>query len=117
MDHAAAEDLEPVGAGADLQFAALARAADIDLGRWFGEREIARAEAHRQVVETEKGAAELDQTALQVTHMGRTVDDQPFDLMKPRRMGRIMVAAEGPSGDDDPDRGLLCLHRADLDRR
>src|SRR5262245_7846252 len=61
VDHATAEDLEPVAARADLQLAALARAADIDFGRRLGERKIARAETHRQIVEAEKGAAKLDQ--------------------------------------------------------
>ena len=37
VDHAAAEDLEPVAAGADLQFAAFARAADIEIGRGLGD--------------------------------------------------------------------------------
>ena len=69
MHHAAAEDFQPIAAGADLQLAARARAADIDLGRGLGEREIARAEAHRQVVDIEEGAAELDQAALEVAHM------------------------------------------------
>ena len=40
----------------------------------LGEREIARAEAHRQIVDLEEGAAELDQAALQMAHMGRAVD-------------------------------------------
>src|SRR6516162_964256 len=85
VDHAAPEDLEPIAAGADLELAALTRAADIDLGRRLGEREIARAKADRQVVDREEGAEELDQTALQMTHMARAVDDQPLDLMKHRR--------------------------------
>src|SRR6202011_858913 len=103
VHHPAAEDFEPVAAGADLQFAALARAADVDFGRRLGEREIARAEADRQVVEAKKGAAEFDQAALQMAHMARPVDTQPLDLVEHRRVRRIMVAAEGPAGDDDAD--------------
>src|SRR5215472_2479844 len=117
VHHAAAKDLEPVATGADLQFPACARAPDIDLGRGFGERKVARAEADRQIVETEKGAAELDQTALQMTHMAHPVDHQPLDLMKHRRVRRIVVAAESPPRHDDPDWRRLCLHRADLHRR
>ena len=64
MDHAAAQDLQPVAAVADLQLAAPAQAADIDLGRGLGEGEEAGAEAQRQVVHVEEGAAELDQAAL-----------------------------------------------------
>src|SRR5262245_8248232 len=53
VDHAAAEDLEPIAAGADLQLAAGARAPDIDLGRRLGKREIARAKSDREVVDAE----------------------------------------------------------------
>ena len=95
----------------------VARAADIDLGRGLGEREIARPEAHRQIVDAEKGAAELDQAALEVAHMGRAVDHQPLDLVEHRRMGRVVVAAEGAARHDDADRRLLRQHRADLHRR
>ncbi len=100
-----------------FQPAAGARAADIDLGRGLGEREIARPEAHRQIVEPEKGAAELDQAAFQMAHMRRPVDDQPLDLMEHRRMRRVMVAAKGAARHDDADRRLLRQHRADLHRR
>ena len=117
MHHAAAEDFEPVAAGADLQFAALARAADIDLGRGLGEREIARPEAHRQIVDIEEGAAELDEAALEMAHMRRAVDHQPLDLVEHRRVGRVVVAAEGAARHDDADRRLLRQHRADLHRR
>ena len=51
-----------------------------------------------------------------MAHMGRPVDDQPLDLMKHRRMRRVVVAAEGPPRHDDPDRRLLRQHRADLHR-
>ena len=64
----------PITTGTDLQFAAPARTADIDFGRGLGEWEIARPEAHRKVSDIEKGAAELDQAALQMTHMARPVD-------------------------------------------
>src|SRR5882757_7672338 len=54
MDHAAAEDLEPVAVIAQLQLAALARTADIDLGRGLGEREEAGTEPDRQVRHVEE---------------------------------------------------------------
>src|SRR5436853_602999 len=84
----------PACAGADRQLSPGARAADVDLGRGFGEREIARTKPYRQVVDAEKRATELDQAALQVAHMGGPVDHQPLDLMKHRRVRRIVVHAE-----------------------
>ena len=98
-------------------YSACPRAADIDLGRRLGKREIARPEADRQVVHAKKGAAEFDQAAFEMSHMGRPVDDQPLDLVEHRRMRCIVVTAERPPGNDDPDRRLLRQHRADLHRR
>ena len=117
VHHAAAENFEPIPTGANLQFAALSRAADIDLGRGLGEREIARPETHRQILDIKKGAAELDQTAFQMAHMGRPVDHQPLDLMEHRRMRRVVIGTEGAARDDDADRRRLRQHRADLHRR
>ena len=42
VDHAGAEDLEPVVAFADPELAAGEGAADVDLGRGLGEGEVAR---------------------------------------------------------------------------
>ena len=42
----------------NLEFAGAPRAADVDLGGGFGEREIARAEPYRQVLDTEICAAD-----------------------------------------------------------
>ena len=42
VDHAGAEDLEPVVALADPELAAGPGAADVDLGRGLGEGEVAR---------------------------------------------------------------------------
>src|SRR5690242_1815617 len=61
MHHAAAEDLQPVPAFPQL--AGLAAPADIDLHRGLGEREVARAEAHRQIRDAEEGAQKVDQAA------------------------------------------------------
>src|SRR5947209_19099740 len=46
MDHAAAQNLQPVLAFAEADFAALAPALDVDLHRGFGERKERRPEAH-----------------------------------------------------------------------
>ena len=59
MHHAAAQDLQPVAAAAE--FAGAAVPADIHLHRGLGEREVAGAEAHRQVGDAEEGAQEVDQ--------------------------------------------------------
>src|SRR5437899_2834111 len=66
VHHAGAEDLQPVATGADLQPSALARAADVDLGRGLREGEVARAEAYGQIIHLEEGAAELDEATLEV---------------------------------------------------
>ena len=67
MHHAAAEDLQPVAAAAE--FAGAAVPADVHLHRRLGEREVAGAEAHRQIGDAEEGAEEVDQRALQVAEM------------------------------------------------
>src|SRR5947207_2602746 len=66
MHHAAAENLEPVLAGADPQLAAGTRAADVELGRRLGEGEEAGAKAHRQITDGEISAAEIDETAFEM---------------------------------------------------
>src|SRR5260370_1584217 len=81
VDHAAAEDLEPIASGPDLELAALARATDVHLGRGFGEWEIARAKAYRQVVEPALGPEGRDQAARQLALMGGSVHHQPPALM------------------------------------
>ena len=116
MDHAAAQDLQPVAALADDQLVARATAADIDLGRGLGEREVAGAEADRHVVALEIGAHEIGQAALQVPHVHAPVDQQPLDLMEHRRVGGVAVAAVGAAGGDDPERRLAGQHGADLHR-
>ena len=66
MHHAAAKNLHPVGAVADTQAPAFPRAADVHLGGWFGEGEVARAEAHRQVFDLEERPRQIDQTTLEM---------------------------------------------------
>src|SRR5690606_40181127 len=55
VDHAAAENFQPIVARADLQRAAGAIAADIDFRARFGEREMVRAEAELHFVDFEIG--------------------------------------------------------------
>ena len=117
MDHAAAQNLEPVLVAADLQLTVLEAAADVELGRGFGKREIAGPEAHLDLVDLKKGAHEILETALKVPHMRFLVDHQPFELMEHRRMGGIRIRAVGAARGDDPDRRLLALHGPDLYRR
>ena len=93
-----------------LQLAVLPRAADIDLGRRLGEGEVGRAEAQRQVVDLEEGAAEIDQAALEMAHVGRAVDHQALDLMEHRRVGGVVVDAEGAARHDDAQRPAVGQH-------
>ena len=78
---------------------AAAPAADVHLGGRLGEREVARPEAHRDVVALEEGAHEVGQAALEVAHVGAPVDHQALDLMEHRRVGHVEVAADrcGPA--------------------
>ena len=117
VHHAAAEDLEPIVARANLDAVPVARTADIHLGRGFGEREVAWSESDRHVVHFEIGAAELNQAAFEVSHMRRLIDHEAFDLVEHRRVSEVRIAAIGPPRRDDPDRGLFVLHGADLHRR
>src|SRR3546814_9711303 len=85
-----AENFQPVVApltrgATDLEFPALARAADIDLGGGLGEGEEARPEAERHLPDLEIGAAEFHKAALEMPHMDVPVDRQRLDLMEHRR--------------------------------
>src|SRR3546814_6739564 len=107
MHHAAAEDLQPVLARADLQFPALAAAADVDFGARLGEGEVAGPEAQRQVLDSEEGPAEGGQRTLQVPHVAFLVDHHPLDLTESRRVRGIVFGTEGPPRREDADRWLL----------
>ena len=117
IDHAAAENLHPVGAFADAQHAAFTGAADIHFRRRFGEREIARAESHRQIGHLEEGFGEIDQAAFEMAHMSVLIDHQPLDLMEHRRMGDVGIAAIGAARRNDAVGRLTRFHGADLHRR
>src|SRR5690242_13838123 len=99
VDHAAAEHFQPAA------LAVLRFPADIHLGRGFGEREIAGAEAHLEVA-LEERTHELGQRALQVREAGGLVDQQALDLVEHRRVGLVRIAAVDLARGDDPDRRL-----------
>src|SRR5579872_7492706 len=117
MHHAAAENLHPVVALAEADFALLAPALDVDFERWLGEREEGRAEAHLDAIDLEERLAELLEDPFEVAEMRMLVDDQALDLMEHRRVRLIAVAAVGAAGTDDAQRRLLAQHRAHLHRR
>ena len=116
MDHAAAEDFEPVLALAEADFPARTAALDVDLERGRGEGEKARAEAHADVRHFEERLAEFLQHPFQVGERRAVVDDEALDLVEHRRMRLVGVAPIGAAGADDPDRRLLREHRAHLHR-
>src|ERR1700676_3701873 len=95
MHHAAAEDLQPVVALAEADFAFVAAALDVDFERRLGEREIRRPKPHADTVDFEKRLAEFFQNPFQVAEMRALVDDEALDLVEHRRMGLIRVAAIG----------------------
>ena len=115
MDHARAQDFQPIAAGAE--FAGLAVPADIHLHRGFGEGEVAGAEADGQGGDAEKGAQEIGEAALEVAERDTAIDHQAFDLVKHRRMRGVMISAIGAAGGDDANGRFLAEHGADLQRR
>ena len=117
MNHAAAEDFQPIIAAVDHQVAVLFGAADVHLRRGFGEGKIARAKPHRQFINAEVGAAELDQRSLEMAHMGGLVDHQPLDLVEHRAVGGVIVGAKGAARRDDAQRRGDVFHVANLHRR
>ena len=117
MDHAAAEDFHPFVAGADFHRIANALIAHIHLRRRFGEGEVVRTETGLDLIGLEEGRDEVQQHALEVTHMGFLVDHQTFDLVEHGRVGLVPVAAIDAARRNDADRGVALEHGADLDRR
>src|SRR5438445_7146857 len=69
MHHAAAQNLQPVFALAEADFALVAGALDVDLKRWLGEREERRPEPHVDVIDLEERLAELVQDPFEVAEM------------------------------------------------
>src|SRR6185437_15347393 len=73
MDHAAAEDFEPIVALAEADFPALARALDVDLGGRLREGKKRRAKAHLDAWHLEERLAELLEDPFQMAKMARPV--------------------------------------------
>ena len=117
VHHAAAENLQPILAFAETDFALVAPALDVDFQRRLGEREERRAEAHLHAVDLEERLAEFFQDPFQVAEMRALVDHQALDLVEHRRVGLIRVAAIGAARADHADRRLLRQHGAYLHRR
>src|SRR5690606_20715246 len=107
MHHAAAQDLQPILAGSNDELSLFTGAADIHLGGGLGKGEVTGPESHRQVIDAEEGAAELDQRALQVPHVRLFVDHQAFDLVKHGAMGRVAISSIGSARGNDTDGRLV----------
>src|SRR5580704_7978874 len=116
MDHAAAEDFEPILALAEPDLPAGTAALDVDLERRRSERKEAWTEAHADMRHFEESLAEFLQHPLEVGERRALIDHQAFDLMEHRRMRLVGIAPIGAAGADDPDRRLLGEHRAHLHR-
>src|ERR1051325_17372 len=67
VDHSAAQHFHPAFLPADHAPALLDRPADVDLGRGFGEREVAGPHAKHDVVALEEGLEEGLERPLEVT--------------------------------------------------
>src|SRR5262245_37705743 len=117
MQHAAAENPQPILAYGEAAFILSFAALDVGFERGFGERKEVRTEAHLHLVDLEERLAELLQNPFQVAEMRTLVDHEPLDLMEHRRVGLIGVDPIGAAWNDDADRWLLAQHGADLHRR
>src|SRR5256714_15278388 len=117
MNHAAAENLQPVLAFAEANLTLVAPALDVDLERGLGERKKRWPESHVDVLDLEERLAELVENPFEVTEMGSLVDDKALDLVKLRGVGGVGIDAIGAAGADDADRRLLSQHGAYLHRR
>src|SRR5208283_2832845 len=114
MDHAAAEDFEPVVALPEADFPARPAALDVDLQRRRGEGEEAWTETHAYMRHFEEGLAELLQHPFQIGERRAFVHHEALDLVEHRRMRLVGVAPIGASGANYADRRLLREHRAHL---
>src|SRR5437764_9832174 len=100
MHHPAAQDFQPILAGAEADLIFLAPALDVDLERRFGEGEERWAKAHLYLVDLEERLAELFEGPFQVAEMRLPVDHQSLDLVEHRRVGLVGIAAVGAAGND-----------------
>src|ERR1035437_9240974 len=117
MQHAAAENLQPVLAFAETDFALVAPALDVELKRRLGERKERRPESHVDVIDLEERLAEFVQDPFEVAEMRALVDDEALDLVKLRRVGGVGIDAIGAARADDADRRRLRQHGAHPYRR
>ena len=118
IDHAAAHDLQPTRALADVAALAAAEVArHIDLGRRFGEGKVRRAHADRGVL-AENLLGEVEDRLFQIGERHALVDIESLDLVEDAVCAvRNRFVAENAARADHPDRRLLPLHRPHLNRR
>src|SRR3984885_3014838 len=112
MDHAAAEDFEPILALAESDLPTRTAALDVDLERRRREGEKARAKAHADMGDFEESLAEFLKHPFEGGERRVLGTHAAFDLVEHRGVRLVGVAAKGASGADDPDRRLLAQHRA-----
>src|SRR6056300_855467 len=114
IDHARSENFQPIITSTNFQRTIIAGTANINFGGWLGKGKIAWPKPHRQIINAKKGTAEINQTAFEMPHMNAVANDQPFTLMKHRRMCGVMVRPIGAPGNNDADWWLIGLHGPDL---
>ena len=118
VDHTAAQDFEPAGVFTNVAaFATTNGAAHIHLGRWFGEREIRRAQADLGFL-TEQLAREIEQGLFQVGKRHVFVYIKSFNLMENAvGTGRNGFVAEHAAGENSPNWRLGFFHHPNLNAR
>ena len=118
VDHAGAEDFHPIIALAHFERAIDPRTAHIDLCRRLGEGEMGRAEAELDLVDLEKGAAELFQHPFEISHGDIAINRQPFDLVEHWRVGLVVIGAIDAAWRNHPDgRALILASRGSAQAR
>jgi len=115
--HAAAHDLQPAALFADPAASSPADdTLDVDLGGWFGEREIGRAEADLNVL-LEKQTQEFVKHALELGETDPLIDQEPLHLVKHGGMRKVGIAPVHTSGRDDAQGSAATFHYPHLHRR
>src|SRR4051812_2104243 len=96
VDHPGAENFDPAGAFANaaalLRHLGAERALDVDLCARLDEGEIARASTYADGAAVEP-FGERPEHALELRERDVLVHEKPFDLVKHRRVGAVVVAA------------------------
>ena len=116
MDHTGAKDLKPAGVLADAAaIAAAGYATDVDLKAGLNKGKIAGAKPSLDFL-PEKLGEKLFKCGHEVGKRDVSVDVDSLDLVEEDvRSSRDVLIAEAAPGGDDPDRGGMGFHRADLD--